>query len=88
MHSQTPHRKQSRGQALPDAHYLSLPRHELQRPKAADPDNRSQRPAARQTQVTAATAGRPGDLSEMDKKMLFARGLYFSVPHAESHFKG
>ena len=37
--------------------------------------------------LSSATAGRPGDLSEMDKKRLYARGLYFSVPHAESHFR-
>lgn len=36
--------------------------------------------------LSASTAGRSGDLSEEDQKRLYARGLYFSVPRAESHF--
>lgn len=37
--------------------------------------------------LSAATAGRKGDLSDIDQRRLYARGLYFSVPRAESHFK-
>lgn len=33
--------------------------------------------------VAAATEGRTGDLSEADKLRLYARGLYFSVQHAD-----
>ena len=31
----------------------------------------------------AATRGRKGDLPEEDRLRLYARGLYYSVPHAE-----
>ncbi len=33
--------------------------------------------------VSAATEGRPGDLGAADKLRLYARGLYFSVQHAD-----
>jgi tRNA (guanosine-2'-O-)-methyltransferase len=33
--------------------------------------------------VAAATTNRPGDLSESDRLRLYARGLYFSVHHAD-----
>jgi len=33
--------------------------------------------------VAAATDGRPGDLPEADRLRLYARGLYFSVQHAD-----
>jgi hypothetical protein len=33
--------------------------------------------------VSAATEGRAGDLSDADKLRLYARGLYFSVQHAD-----
>ncbi|HEX8796012.1 MAG TPA: RNA methyltransferase [Polyangiaceae bacterium] len=33
--------------------------------------------------LQAATHGRPGDLDEGERRRLYARGLYLSVPHAE-----
>jgi tRNA (guanosine-2'-O-)-methyltransferase len=33
--------------------------------------------------LAAATANRPGDLDAGSRRRLYARGLYFSVPHAE-----
>jgi hypothetical protein len=33
--------------------------------------------------LAAATANRPGDLDPGSRRRLYARGLYFSVPHAE-----
>lgn len=35
--------------------------------------------------LSAATADRSGDLSPADRKRLYARGLYLSVPHADDH---
>jgi tRNA (guanosine-2'-O-)-methyltransferase len=33
--------------------------------------------------LNAATHGRPGDLDDGERRRLYARGLYLSVPHAE-----
>jgi tRNA (guanosine-2'-O-)-methyltransferase len=37
--------------------------------------------------LARATEGRPGDLPETDQRRLYARGLYFSVDHAEEILK-
>lgn len=35
--------------------------------------------------LSAATRRRPGDLSDRERIRLYARGLYFSAPHADEH---
>jgi tRNA (guanosine-2'-O-)-methyltransferase len=37
--------------------------------------------------LSAATAGRQGDLPEHDRRRLYARGLYLSAPHADLHLR-
>jgi len=37
--------------------------------------------------LSGATAGRPGDLPEEDRRRLYARGLYLSAPRADDHLE-
>jgi hypothetical protein len=37
--------------------------------------------------LSYATTGRPGDLSEADRRRLYARGLYFTVDKADEVLK-